>query len=436
MKRIFLSEVDKVTSIDKGNNLIAEVNGTIRRVSVEALAGSMGQSHSVLARKTWYNNSDNSSTLAQSGNPDVVTDYLRNCKLYVFNSAGTKKAEVYRVSGTDPSSMTVAFTDGTEKTTSVLNTAGCNFMVKRPELGILSTTEDEKAVLYFAGTGAIDGGYQMPAKYIGMFKAYNDGGTLKSQPNRIPTGNLTITTHPTTGANGFFQLAQAGGKGYGLWNYTDWCKENAIHLSYFGSTNYEVNVGTGRINNYDKVRNIVTGYTLGLYGSGVNLMKCGTKATVDTDGTAVNCLNFFGLEGIGEQIWEFVQGIRFDDTKAYVWNSNNMTESYNTSDVRSFDRAVTGTSSNCIMTVKGGKYFDMLPSAVSGTTFLTGFCDGWYFSTAGRVLPVGGSAYFGSLCGLSCSNAIYAFGYAHPSYGARLAFYGDPQTVTGSELLS
>ena len=429
MKRIFLSEVDKVTSIDKGNNLIAEVNGTIRRVSVEALAGSMGQSHSVLARKTWYNNSDQSSTLAQSGNPDVVTDYLRNCKLYVFNSAGSKKAEVYRVSGLAPSSNAIIFTDGTAKTCEVLNTAGCNFMVKRPELGILSTTEDEKAVLYFAGTGAIDGGYQMPAKYIGMFKAYNDGGTLKSQPNRIPTSGLNIST--------FFSYAQAGGNGYCLWNYTDWCKENAIHLSYFGSTNYEVNVGTGRIDNYAKVRNIVTGYTLGLYGSGVNLMKCGTKATVDTDGTAVNCLNFFGLEGIGEQVWEFVQGIRFDDTKAYVWNNNAMSESYNVSDVRSFDRAVTGTSSNCIATVKGGKYFDMLPNTtVSDTTFLKGFCDGGYFATAGRVLRVGGSADLGSLCGLSCSSATIAFGAPAADLGARLAFYGDPQTVTGSELLS
>ncbi len=441
MKRIFLSEVDKVTSIDRGNNLIAEVNGTIRRVSVENLAGSMGSNHSVLARKTYYNNSDQSSTLAQSGNPDVVTDYLRNCKLYVFNSSGTKKAEVYQVKGTDPSSMTVVFADGTEKTTSVLNTAGCNFMVKRPELGILSTQEDGRDVLYFAGTGAIAGGYQMPAKYIGMFKAYYDSTTatkgLKSQPNRVPTGNLTITTHPSSGADGFFQKAQEGGKGYGLWNYTDWCKENAIHLSYFGNTNYEVNVGTGRINNYDKVKDIVTGYTLGLYGSGIDLMKCGTKATVDTDGTAVNCLNFFGLEGLGEQYSEFIQGIRFNDTQAFIWNNNAMTQDYNVSDVRTLDRAVTGTSGNCITLVKGGKYFDMLPdTTVLDTTFLKGFCDGGHFVTAGRMIVVGGAAGEGLLCGLSYSRARLDITSLNRDYCARLAFYGDPQTVTGSELLS
>ena len=133
-------------------------------------------------------------------------------------------------------------------------------------------------ILQCTGAFHVKEGKMFPKKYIGMFKAYNDNGILKSQPGRIPTGAQTIATFQTQAMN--------GGRGYGLWNYSDWCKENALHLSYFAYTNYENNVGVGRINNYNRVRNIVTGFTLPLA-----LQKtCGYVATVDSQGAAVKSL--------------------------------------------------------------------------------------------------------------------------------------------------
>ena len=65
----------------------------------------------------------------------------------------------------------------------------------------------------------------------------------------------------------------------------------------------------GRINGGSNVRNIVTGFTLPLVGKEHNY---GTRATVDSEGITVNCLNFLDMEGLGEQIWEFVSGYRHD----------------------------------------------------------------------------------------------------------------------------
>lgn len=439
-----LSTVTKVKKVSKDDTIVVEQSGGVRRISVDDFSNSIGDIHTSTSLKTYYNNPspDYDPTLQQSGNRDVIMDYLSKCKAYVFNSDGTKKAEILRCSGLDPTNvMDVFFTDGTSKTIDALNTAGCNFMVYRPELGILSTTEDDRDVLYFAGTSAIKGGYQMRAKYIGMFKGYKDGSVLKSQPNRIPTGGSD-----TWGTIADFQkAAQAGARGYGLFNFIDWNKEQAIHLSYFGNTNYQVNVGTGRIGDgtkegYNKVRNIVTGYGFRLVGSrGATILPTGPVPTTDSDGAAVNVLMFFGLEGLGEQIWEFLGGIRFDDEKGYFWDFNSWGETTNDTTTKNFTRSVTGTSGGYVMKIKGGPYFNCLPEvtvASNAANAVKGYCDGGWYATAGRVLMVGGYASYGSRCGLAASHSTYGFASTYSSIGARLAFWGDPQTVSGSELLN
>lgn len=377
--------------------------------------------------KTRINLSTGSATLIQDGNKAIIEDYISKCKCYVFNSEGTKKAEIDSATfeGTYSAGMTsgtVTFKDGTTKNIGELNAAGCNFMVLRPALhvfvGLDSNSNEE-----LQNTGAyslIEGEKVFPKKYIGMFKGYNIGGVLKSQPNRSPTGSQTIST--------FQSQAKAGGQDYGLWNYTDWCKENALHLSYFGNTNYQENVGVGRINNFNDVRNIVTGFTLPHVGKKI----CGIRATTDAAGRAVNCLNFFGIEGMGEQICEFVIGFRHDGSTAYIWDDNDWSQTH-TPD-RTFKLGVTSASSSYISKVIAGQHFDMMPRSV-GASATTGYCDGHWINTNGGLLYVGGAANVGSLCGLSASGANNAFSVSFAYIGARLAFYGEPTEVTGAQLL-
>lgn len=318
---------------------------------------------------------------------------------------------------------TVTFMDGTICDINTLNNKGCNWMVYRPELFFSSWVNDiGDEILSFGGNLKVTGGHSFKEKYVGMFKAFNQDGVLKSQPNRIPTSNETIAT--------FQQQAEAGGNGYCLWSYKDWCKENALHLALFGNTNYEVNVGTGRINNYDNVRNIVTGFTLPLVGTEQNY---GTRATLDSEGNSVNCLNFLDIEGLGEQIWEFVIGYRHDEGTIYIWDDDTWSESHNADYTVPY--SVNNANSSYVRQMVAGEHFDMIPRLVGGSS-VTGYCDGCWANTNRRLLFVGGDAYSGSICGLSASASNYGFGDAYGGLGARLAFYSTPVTVSGAELVA
>lgn len=379
-------------------------------------------------RTVWINPANLSAALAHDGSLTLLEDYVQRCKCYVFNADGTKMAEIksatFEGNYSGMTAGTVTFADDTVAQVSALNAAGCNFMVLRPALHIWCGTENGAEVLKC--TGAYDllptGKKTFPKKYIGMFKAFNQSGKLKSQPGRIPTGQQTIAT--------FQQQAKAGADGYGLWNYTDWCKENALHLAWFANTNYEDNVGEGIISNYNNVRNIVTGFTLPLAGK----YQCGTKPTVDSQGNYVQRLNFFGIEGLGEQIWEFVIGFRHNGSgTAYIWDDNVWGESYPAD--RTLTLPVTSANQSYIKTIIAGQHFDLLPRATGGSS-VTGMCDGHRISANGRLLIVGGRAADGSLCGLSASAADNGFSVSYANIGARLAFYGEPEEVRGSETVA
>ena len=397
--------------------------GATKTVVIEAV-------HVVSIHSVYINRADGVVNLESEGSKELIDDYIHRCKCYLFSGSGGMKAEIKSATFVgDYSGMTsgtVILADDTQVAIQTLNTKGVNWMVLRPEMHILSS--DHAATHtgeVLKNTGIYDvfgdsGGKVFPKKYIGMFKGFLQGDVLKSQPNRIPTGANTIAN--------FFAKASAGGRGYGLWNYSDWCRENALHLSWYDCTNYERNVGIGRINNYNAVRNIVTGFTLPLVG----MYDSGAVPTVDSQGNTVNCLNFFGIEGLGEQIWEFVIGFRHDGTTAYVWDENVWSE---TQEGRTFPLGAK--QNGYIKEVIGGEHFDMMPRSVGGiASSSTGYCDQHWYAANGRLLLVGGDANSGSGCGLSASSADDAFSYSHAHTGARLAFYGEPETVSGSEFVA
>ena len=356
----------------------------------------------------------------------------------MFNSAGTKKAEIksatFEGGYSGMTSGTVTFADDTVVNISDLNSAGCNFMVLRPAFNFYCGTDDNnKEMLAVSGLVSLAGYNTFPKKYIGMFKAFNQSGVLKSQPNRIPTGTQTIATFQSQALAGNPNNVAAA-NGYGLWNYSDWCKENALHLAWFANTNYEVNVGTGRIGGdqtqYNRVRNIVTGFTLPYAGK----YQCAAAPSPDSAGNYVNSLNFFGIEGMGEQIWEFVIGFRYNGSgTAYVWDDNEWSETHAAD--RNITLPVTSASNTYIKTIIAGEHFDMMPRAVNASA-TTGMCDGHWITNTGRLLSVGCNAGGGSLCGLSASSANDAFWDSIAAIGARLAFYGEPEDVSGSAFVA
>ena len=421
-----IATTSTVRKLDAKNSVFCNVAGSLRQVILEDLATSLGEIHTSQALKTYWNTGQPSTVLQQSGNRDVLIDYLQACKRYVFNASGTKKAEIaYVEQFEDLGTSIVHFVDGYSTTVNALNEAGCNWMTLRPELGFLSTEEDGVPVFYCAGRGSIAGGHSFPKKYVGMFKAYSQGGVLKSQPNRVATGSITIRS--------FYGEAKNGGINYGLYSYSDWCKDNMIHLAYFGNTNYEENVGVGLINNYKYVRNIVSGICLAdMVNHGISY---GTSPCQDSEGNAVNRVHFFGMEGLGEQIYEKVGGAQFDAENVYVWDTNEWFEGATSPVMRTFPRTNTG-GPYLMVKARGGEFFDMLSTEVNDKgIYNTYFCD-VNGGSGGNILIVGGSAGAGSWCGVSCAVSDIGFDEARSNDGARLAFWGEPLEVEGSEILS
>ena len=245
---------------------------------------------------------------------------------------------------------------------------------------------------------------------------------MKSQPNRVATGNLTC--------NKFHQKAKKGGVNYGLYNYTDWCKDNMIHLAYFANTNYEENVGVGLINNYDYARNIVSGICLADMCN--SIVSYGTSPCNDSQGNSVNRVHFFGIEGVGEQRYEKIGGIQFDSVNAYVWDTNEWFEGATSPIMRVFPRA--NNDFALMLKARGGEFFDMLSVESYGSVYNTHFCDA-NGGSVGNILEVGGTSSIGSKSGISCAYSSFSFDVAG-EHSARLAFWGEPLEVGGSEALS
>ena len=82
-----------------------------------------------------------------------------------------------------------------------------------------------------------------------------------------------------------------------------------------------------------------------------------------------------------------------------------------------------------------GEHWDAFPQAVGGSDS-TYYCDGFWAATSGELLYVVGDAYNRSLCGLSSANSYDGFSVSGARIGARLAFYGNPTIVSGSELMA
>ena len=82
-----------------------------------------------------------------------------------------------------------------------------------------------------------------------------------------------------------------------------------------------------------------------------------------------------------------------------------------------------------------GLHWDVIPQAVGGSN-TTYYCDGVSNAAVGEQLLVGGGTINKFLCGLSAVHLSTNFNTKVSDFGARLAFYGNPTIVSGSELMA
>lgn len=402
-----LTEKKTVSAMNTEQTFLIVVDGAIRRLSLGDLQKMMGNN-------IFYP----TITLEQSSNPQfslptpfMADMYQRAMGGYMMKVVNGK-AYAAKLS---PSNWEF-FSDGTK----VDNAAKYETMVHVPDCHFKA----DNKTLQFGGLFPISGGkiFESP-NWVGAYKISYDGNSVAhSRPNVTPKHSQTMSQ--------FFAAAQKLGSNFGLANYGFQCLIEALYQVSFGNLNSQSVIGSGfQSSSWEACRDVPMGKCISLGdGSGKVLYNDATLGNQYP-------VKLFGFEDLWGKLWEFRPGIRFymdgNTRYAVVYSGNQVS---NTANGRKF--TIPSSAGGEYITRKTlGAYWDAFPQAVGGGDS-TYYCDGFWASTGGELLSVGGSAGYGSVCGLSCASSFYGFSASGTDLGARLAFYGNPTIVSGSELMA
>lgn len=402
-----LTEKKTVSAMNTEQTFLIVVDGAIRRLSLGDLQKMMGNN-------IFYP----TITLEQSSNPQfslptpfMADMYQRAMGGYMMKVVNGKAyAAKLALSNWD------FFADGTK----VDNAAKYETMVHVPDCHFKA----DNKTLQFGGLFPISGGkiFESP-NWVGAYKiSYDGNGVAHSRPNVTPKHSQTMSQ--------FFAAAQKLGSNFGLANYGFQCLIEALYQVSFGNLNSQAVIGSGfQHSNWEACRDVPMGKCISLGdGSGKVLYNDATLGNQYP-------VKLFGFEDLWGKLWEFRPGIRFymdgDTRYAVVYSGNQVS---NTANGRKF--TIPSSANGEYITRKTlGAYWDAFPQAVGGSDS-TYYCDGFWASTSGELLYVGGSASNRSPCGLSSASSAVGFSFSWAGIGARLAFYGNPTIVSGSELMA
>lgn len=402
-----LTEKKLVTAMNPDQTFLIVVDGALRRLSLGDLQKMMGNN-------IFYP----SITLEQSSNPKFALPTPFMADMYQRAMGGymmkVVSGKVYAAK-LDPSSWEF-FADGTK----VDDASKYETMVHVPDCHFKA----ENKTLQFGGLFPISGGKTFDSpNWVGAYEMYVDAsGVGHSRPNVTPSYSRTMSA--------FWACAQKLGSNFGLANYGFQCLIEALEQVSFGDLNTQSVIRAGfQSASWEACRDVSMGKCISLGdGSGKVLYNDATLGNQYP-------VKLFGFEDLWGKLWEFRPGIRFymdgDTRYAVVYSGNRVS---NTAEGRKF--TVPSSANGEFITRKTlGTYWDAIPQAVGGSDS-TYYCDGYWASTSGELLLVGGLAVDWSQCGLSSANSRNGFSSSWSNIGARLAFYGNPTIVSGSELMA
>ena len=402
-----LTEKKLVTSMTADQTFVVEVGGALRRLK-------LGDLQKMVGNELFYP----TITLEQSSNPqfDLPTPFMAN--MYRQQMGGYMMKPVGGVvyaAKLDASNWDY-FADGAK----VDDASKYETMVRVPDCHFKA----EGKTMQFGGLFPIAGGHKFDSpNWVGAYKMFVDSsGVGHSRPGVAPSHSKTMTE--------FLNCAQKLGSNFGLANYGFQCLIEALYQVSFGNLNSQAVIGSGfQSSSWEACRDVPMGKCISLGdGSGKVLYN---DATIGNQYP----VKLFGFEDLWGKLWEFRPGIRFymdgGTRYAVVYSGNQVS---NTANGRKF--TIPSSASGEYITRKTlGEHWDAFPQAVGGSDS-TYYCDGFWASTSGELLGVGGSANYGSPCGLSYASSSDGFSFSWSDLGARLAFYGNPTIVSGSELMA
>ena len=402
-----LTEKKLVTSMTADQTFVVEVGGALRRLK-------LGDLQKMVGNELFYP----TITLEQSSNPqfDLPTPFMAN--MYRQQMGGYMMKPVGGVvyaAKLDAGNWDY-FADGSK----VDDAAKYETMGRVPDCHFKAGGK----TMQFGGLFPIAGGHKFDSpNWVGAYEMFVDSsGVGHSRPGVSPSHSRTMTE--------FWNCAQKLGSNFGLANYGFQCLIEALYQVSFGNLNSQAVIGSGlQSSSWEACRDVPMGQCISLGDGSGNVLY--------NDATLGNQypVKLFGFEDLWSKTWEFRPGIRFymdgDTRYAVVYSGNQVS---NTANGRKFT-IPTSANGEFITRKTLGAYWDAFPQAVGGGDS-TYYCDGFWASTSGELLLVGGRADDGSLCGLSCALSNSGFSVSWTDIGARLAFYGNPTIVSGSELMA
>lgn len=403
-----LSEVPQIDSMLSSNSFIVEAGGSERRIPLANLKEELASS--ITTPPAIYTLEQNSNVAFNVSNYWAAYMYTSYMKGYLFKVVAGKVYAALLNESWD------AFADGT----AIDNIAKYETMMRVPPCHF----KGEGTKMTFGGLNAVAGGHTFDSpNWVGAYEMYVDAsGVGHSRPNVAPSHSKTMSA--------FWSFAQKLHSNMGLANYGFHCLINAAYQAYYGNLNSQTTIGSGfQHSSLEACRDVPMGKCISLgNGSGKVLYNDATLGNQYP-------VKLFGFEDLWGKLWEFRPGVRFymdgETRKAVIYSGNQVSNTAN------------GREVVCLATANGeyvikmvlGTHWDMIPTAVGGGNN-TYYANGCWASNIGELLLVGGNSDNGSRCGVSYSHSNNVFSASSVAIGARLAFYGTPNLVSGSQLVA
>lgn len=428
-----LATAAQVQTMLRTNSVFVEIDGSIRRISLDNLMSSINEGNEQLLRQVAWgvpikDTIQSSPVWGRVGNLDMWEEYKSLSGRYLVTNDG-KAAKLSTVNSG-------IFADGT-----ALNETLGHVMVYAPRLYFLVKNDEVAGIPYLWMSMLPIGGHYIEAPCIGAYKGSMSGSALVSRSGVAPAGSKTI--------NAFWNAAQVNGKEWGLINYDHRKFMIMILLSEYGNPNAQGMVGNGltgtnNSSDYTTALSFPCGNTKSLgdsFGSIAHeyTMSNGTKTTGACD------VSIMGIENPYAQQWEMVQGMYCgsannsgqNGTEIFIYEGNRMPSSselatHPSGDYRQLTRP---TTSGYIAQMILGEHFDVMAKSLAGggTSY---WCDYSYNNNTGQLLLWGAYASYGATAGLGYANSYNAWSSSNSNFGSRLAYYGELTFMSGAELVA
>lgn len=427
-----------VASMLRSNSVLVEIDGNVRRITLENLMNAINTGNEQLLRQVAWgvplkHKVQSSTYYGVIGNTAAWEEYKRMSGRYLVTNTG-------KASKLSPTNSSV-FADGT-----ALDESKGHVMFISPRLYYLVQTDSITGIPYLwmsmlpIGGNYIGGANGGLYNCIGAYKGAMSGTALVSRSGVAPAGSKTI--------NAFWTAAQVNGKDWGLTDYEQRKLIMMLGLSEYGDTNIQAKLGYG-----------ISGSTnLDLWATAATLQTGATKSLGDNFGkigisvvngsiTGVNCsrVNMMGIEDPYGWQWEMLQGVFCGNsanatqagTKIFIYKGNRLPSAAELSTYPNgeYRQATRLTNEGYVQEIIAGDNFDIFPAKTGGGT-TSYWSDYSWANNTGQLVFWGGSAYHGAYCGLAYAYSTNAWSNANASLGSRLAYYGNLTFVTGYELMA